>query len=69
MIPINLNADSQLFLTRSEAIQLALDLTDQLQASHEILIADVPLTVKGAEQVLRTIGWATGSVDWKVEGF
>jgi hypothetical protein len=68
MIPITLNADSQLFLTRPEAIQLALDLENQLQTAHEILIADVRLTAEEGGRVLRSIENAL-IVDWKAEGF
>jgi len=74
MICINLTSDSQLFLTPAEATQLALDLESQLQAAHEIIIADVPLTETEAWRLLEIIedllkGCSTRSVNWKVEGF
>jgi len=70
MIVIYLNADSQLFLTQSEAIQLALDLESQLiAAANQIIIADVPLTKAEAWRLLQTIDNTTDSVDWKTEGF
>jgi hypothetical protein len=68
MIVIKLNADSQLFLTTDEATKLALDLKNQLQAAHEIIIADMRLTAGEGWRVLRSISDAL-VVDWKVEGF
>jgi len=68
MICINLTSDSQLFLTPAEATQLALDLTDQLQTSHEIIIADVRLMNEEGWGVLRNLSDAV-IVNWKVEGF
>ena len=70
MIVINLNTHSQLFLTQSEATDLALDLESQLiTAANQIIIADVRLTIDEGERLLETLRNATQSVNWKVEGF
>jgi hypothetical protein len=69
MLTVTLTYDSQLVLTEQEATKLAINLTDQLQADSEILIADERLTADEAERVIRSIEKATKSVDWKIEGF
>jgi hypothetical protein len=68
MLIINLNSDSQLSLTCSEALKLAEILESQLQTAREIVIADVRLTVEEGWRVLRSIEKAV-KVDWKIEGF
>ena len=69
MIAINLNSNSQLFLTTDEATNLAINLTDQIPADSEIMIADERLTIEEGWRVLRSIKKAIEDVDWKVEGF
>ena len=62
--------DSQLFLTHSEALQLALDLESQLYTVvAQIIVADVRLPIDEAFELLKTLVNATQSVNWKEEGF
>jgi len=71
MIIIHLNAECQLFLSRSEVIALANDLEAELIgiADSEVVIADVPLDRAEGWRLLETLKNATQSVNWKVEGF
>jgi hypothetical protein len=70
MIVINLNADSQLFLTQSETIQLAFNLESQLfTAANQIVIADIPLTIYEGWRLLENIEHMVEPIDWKEEGF
>ena len=71
MIIIHLNAECQLFLSRSEVIALANDLEAELIgiADSEVVIADVPLIKVDGWKLLDKLRNAVESVNWRVDGF
>jgi len=71
MININLNDDNKLYLNRSEAEMLALDLEAELVGTTDdgINVADVSLIKADGWKLLDKLRNTVESVNWKVEGF